>query len=248
MKTRTWKIYSLSDPRTEEVRYIGVTFRGKQRFNEHISRAITGGKTHRDNWIRSLIADGVRPVFAIIEDGQGEGWQAAERCWIARYQPTGRLVNLTDGGEGAPGYVPTPELRAKWSQMRRGVPYEPGRIPAMLGKKHTPEAVAKIQRASTGRVMPETMRAKLSAYRKGKPTTEASAASVAARTGKPLSEAHKAKIAAATKNRKPVICLETGEIFSSITDAARYLGVNEASVNQAIRKGCRCKNYHWQFL
>src|ERR1044072_2158681 len=102
---RTWSIYTLSDPRTNQIRYVGVTFRGRVRLNEHLSHAMTGGNTYRDRWIRSLIMAGVRPLYAVIEEGQGEGWQEAERQWIAFYRLTINLVNRTDGGEGFPGYV-----------------------------------------------------------------------------------------------------------------------------------------------
>lgn len=249
MNNRHWKIYTLSDPRTEKVRYVGVTFRGKARYNEHLSRAVTGGKTHRDCWIRSLIAAGLRPTYQILEEGQGDGWQAAERRWIAHYREVSELVNHTDGGDGAPGYVPTPELRERWSKMRAGVPYAPGRVPAMLGKHHTLEAVEKIRATSTGRVMPDSMKQKVSQARKGKPLSAAHRERLSAsHRGKTLSEEHKRKIANTTTNRKPVLCVETAQIFPSITAVARELGVTEQSVSQAIRKGCRCKGYHWRLL
>ena len=245
MNNRHWEIYSLVDPRTLEVRYVGVTFRGKARFREHLSRAATGGKTHRDCWIRSLIAAGLRPTYGVLERGSGDGWPKREQFWIAAHKPT--LTNHTNGGEGSPGYVPTQELRRRWSAMRSGVPYAQGRRAAMLGRKHSPEAVEKIRRASTGRIMPATMKTKVSAARKGKPlSTEHRARLAAAHRGNRLSEEHRRKIAASTTNRKPVQCVETGEVFVSVIEAARALGVTEASINQAIRKGCRCKGNHYR--
>jgi hypothetical protein len=245
MNNRPWEIYSLTDPRTSEVRYVGVTFRGKSRFREHMSRAVCGGKTHRDCWLRSLIAAGLRPTYATLERGSSDGWPEREQFWIATHRLT--LTNHTDGGEGSPGYVPTPELRRKWSAMRAGVPYAPGRRSAMLGRKHTSGAIEKIRRASFSRKMPESMKAKVSAARKGKPlATEHRAKLAAAHRGKRLSAEHRRKIAAATTGRKPVRCIETGETFASVTDAARTLGVTEASVNQAVRKGCRCKGNHYR--
>ncbi|HOV78263.1 MAG TPA: hypothetical protein PLS24_09550 [Sedimentisphaerales bacterium] len=246
MKKRRWIIYSLSDPRTRAVRYVGVTFRGKARFNEHMSRAINGGKTHRDCWIRSLVTNGLKPEYSELEVGAGDGWQDRERHWIALHRES--LTNHTDGGEGAPGYVPTPELRAKWSAMRKGVPYSPERHPAMLGRRHTPESVEKIRAASTGRKMPDSMRAKTSARRKGQPLSlEQKEKLAASHRGKTLTAEHRAKIAASTKSRKPVLCVETSHVFASVTETARTLGVNKASVYQAIRKGCRCKGNHYRF-
>lgn len=247
METRPWEIYVLVDPRTDGVRYVGVTFRGKARFREHLSRAVTGGQTHRDCWIRSLISIGERPVYRTIERGQGAGWQDAERAWIARYRESVDLVNHTDGGDGTPGCIPSPELRRKWSEMRSGVPYPPGRVSAMLGMHHTPEARAKISAAVKGRKASTETRAKLSrAAKKRGISPEAIKRSIEVRRGIPLSQEHRQKIAAATTGRKPVVCIETGQAFASITEVARFLDVNEASVYQAIRKGCRCKGNHYR--
>lgn len=249
MSARQWEIYLLIDPRTDLVRYVGVTFRGKKRFNEHMSRATMGGKTHRDNWIRLLISLGSRPVYRVIEQGRGDGWQDAERRWIAHYRQSCDLVNHTDGGDGTPGYVPTPELRQKWSAMRAGVPYPPDRIPAMKGKRHTSEARAKISAAGAGRVQTRNAREKISKARKGKAlSTEHKAKLSTSHQGKQLAPDHKQKIARSTTNRKQVLCVETGQVYPSVTAAARELGVAEASVNQAIRKGCRCKGNHFRFL
>jgi phosphoribosyl-ATP pyrophosphohydrolase len=119
----------------------------------------------------------------------------------------------------------------------------------MLGKNHTPEAIEKIREAGTGRKHSDKARAKISRARKGKkPSAATIAASVAARIGKKLTEEHRQKIAATTQNRKAVLVVETGQTFDSVTAASKALMVSEASVNQAIRKGCRCRGNHLQFL
>lgn len=247
MKERTWEIYSLEDPRTGEIRYVGVTFRVKARLREHMSRAVRGGRTHRDCWLRSLIAAGLRPTCAILEQGCDDRWPERERFWIAAHKLM--LTNHTDGGEGTPGYVPTPELRAKWSAMRSGVPYPPTRRSAMLGRRHTAEARAKIRLAGTGRVMPASMKAAVSAARKGKQLTAEHREKLAvAHRGKVLSVEHRRKIAASTTGRKAVRCVETGATFASVTATARALGVSESSVSHAIRKGYHCKGRHYQFV
>lgn len=249
MNQRPWEIYALSDPRTNAIRYVGVTFRARRRFNEHLSRAIRGGKTYRDCWIRSLVDAGIRPVYQVIEQGQGDGWQDRERFWIAHYRLECKLTNLTDGGDGTPGLSPSEKCRRAASLAHKGIPYPPDRKSAMLGKNHTPEAREKIRAAGTGRKHSDEAKAKLSLAKKGKkPAATTIAASVAARTGKKLTEVHKQKIAATTTNRKAVLVIETGEVFASVTAASRALIVSEASVYQAIRKGCRCKGNHLRFL
>jgi hypothetical protein len=63
----------------------------------------------------SLVSIGLHPLLEIIESGSGDGWANAERRWIAFYRASGaRLVNGTDGVEGAPGRG-TPEQRSSCS-------------------------------------------------------------------------------------------------------------------------------------
>ena len=249
MSNRAWEIYTLSDPRTTAVRYVGVTFRRKARMHEHISHAVRGGNTYRDRWIRSLITAGIRPFYQVIQAGQGEGWEEAERHWIAHYRLCAKLVNCTDGGEGLPGYVPTPELRQKWSAMRAGVPYAPGRVPPMRGKNHTPEAREKIRATSLGRRHTPTSKAKLSAAHTGKRLTPEHRAKLSvAHMGMRYSEEARRNMSRSRTGHKPVMCIETQEVFPSIRAASQARNVHKSCIPQAIRKGCRCQGYHWQFL
>lgn len=248
MTNRAWAIYTLSDPRTEAVRYVGATFRGVRRLVEHMSRAATGGKTHRDCWIRALVLAGHRPTYSVIETGVGEAWKERERYWIATLRTSTNLVNHTDGGEGTVGYKLPMETRKRWSEMKTGVKYAPGRTRPMLGRSHSEEAKAKIAAAGRGRKHTDASKAKLSLAHTGKKlSAEHRQKLLGARGGKPLSAEHREKIRRSCTNRKPVVCMETGAQFDSVTHASTVLGVSEASVNQAIRKGGRCRGMHYLF-
>lgn len=44
----------------------------------------------------------------------------------------------------------------------------------------------------------------------------------------------------------PVRCVETGEMFVSIVSAARAMRVVKSSIDQALKRGCRCRTFHWE--
>jgi group I intron endonuclease len=68
--------------------------------------------------------------------------------------------NLTEGGEGNPGHITTPETRAKLSKAGKGKSRN-------LGRKHTPEARANMSKAGKGRVLTQEHKDKIVKARKG---------------------------------------------------------------------------------
>lgn len=94
-------IYVLSDPRTDEVRYVGKTASHlRRRLSTHLAQA-RRRSNHREKWVASLLDSGLRPHIELIEavpDGQADD---AERYWIRMLRRLGcRLTNATDGGDG----------------------------------------------------------------------------------------------------------------------------------------------------
>jgi hypothetical protein len=174
-----WFIYTLKNPRTGEVRYVGWTCKTlARRLNTHIQDAVSSpANSHRRKWILSMLAIGIRPVIELIETGSGEKWAEAEKRWIAKFRAEGaRLVNATDGGEGTVGYVPRPETRARLSK-------------AGMGRKLSPEGLARWHAAAravnVGSKASAETRDKMSAAQKGKPkvTTHIRAYAEALKTG-----------------------------------------------------------------
>lgn len=180
---RSWEIYTLSDSHSGSVRYLGVTTIGvKHRFAVHLSKARTG-ITHRDKWIRSILARGDRPVFSVIESGFGDQWKLRERYWISHMRNSGvMLTNLTDGGDGRVGYVRSPEDRARQSAAQMG-------NTRRLGMSHTPETRAKMGASQKGHSVSIETRTKISAASRGRKT-------------KPCSPETRAKISAAKIGQK----------------------------------------------
>lgn len=120
-------IYVLREPDTGEIRYIGQTKRlPSNRLGEHVSRARKKSeRCHRISWIQSLIARGLKPVLEILDKVPEDLGVSAEMGYIYFYRGQGcNLVNGTPGGDGGPG---------------------------MTGKHLTPEHLAKLVAANTGR-------------------------------------------------------------------------------------------------
>lgn len=115
------ELYTLADPRTGLVRYVGITVQGaNRRKNGHIGDATKSTKTHKQAWIRSLLLLGLEPVVNVIVSGEITWSQlcALEISTIAEYRAAGfTLTNQTDGGDGSTGFAAprTPEWNAKVS-------------------------------------------------------------------------------------------------------------------------------------
>ena len=49
-------------------------------------------------------------------------------------------------------------------------------------------------------------------------------------------------------NKKPVLCVETGEKYSSLREAAKKTGIHETGICHACRDGRRAGGYRWRHL
>lgn len=107
-----YKIYSLNDPITDEVRYIGKTVSLlSKRLSSHYKDKKISYKTH---WINSLKEKGLKPIIKLVEFCDETNWQEREKYWIGYYREITRLTNYLDGGQGQQkGYKHTPEAIEK---------------------------------------------------------------------------------------------------------------------------------------
>lgn len=115
-------IYTLSDPNTGLVRYVGQAVDVKKRFDLHLHYAKKGCKrTHKEKWIAGLLADGQLPIVETIWTGPYEETNDHEQRIIALYKAVGaRLTNGTFGGSTTRGRVCTEETREKFRKMFTG--------------------------------------------------------------------------------------------------------------------------------
>lgn len=98
-------IYGLTDPDTQEVRYIGKSTSGMKRPMEHKKPCNLKVPSHKVNWIKQLISLNKQYGVIILESLDiPENLDAREIYWIAEYKNRGViLTNSTDGGEGSLG-------------------------------------------------------------------------------------------------------------------------------------------------
>ena len=47
---------------------------------------------------------------------------------------------------------------------------------------------------------------------------------------------------------KKVMCVETEEVFESLTKAGEFIGVTRQAIAHSIKKEKSCKGYHWQYV
>jgi NUMOD3 motif len=179
------------------------------RLKGHLRNA--GEKNHRAYWIRSLLAAGVKPEIAEVEVVPVSDRAAAEQCWIAFYRAQGaRLVNATDGGEGATGFKMSPEARRKMSEAKKGKP-QPHLLAYRLGVPHSEETKERIREATIRQFRDPAQREAVSRVHKGKVISEEHRQIVGAAakrrweewraSGKTVSDETRAKIVTAAKAR-----------------------------------------------
>ena len=93
-------IYSLSDPNTGEIRYIGKTYNKlRKRLYAHINECKSDNKSHKISWIKGLLSNGEIPVISIIDIVPTDDWQFWEQYWIEQFKQWGfNLTNIAKGG------------------------------------------------------------------------------------------------------------------------------------------------------
>lgn len=94
-------IYTLSDPITNEIRYVGQTkYQNlEKRLDGHLK---CRDNTHRSYWIKSIVKKGLKPKIDLIETVDKEMSSDSEKFWIMMFKFWGfNLCNLTEGGESS---------------------------------------------------------------------------------------------------------------------------------------------------
>jgi predicted GIY-YIG superfamily endonuclease len=194
-------IYLLSDPRTNEVRYVGKTCDPKRRFWDHIGNR---DKTHNAKWVRALLKDGVRPVLEVIEefDDHDERFEIAERFWISSLRFLG--VNLTNQESGGmSGKTHSLASRMAISAKAKGRPFSALAKERARISHQTPEFKALQAKIKTGVPRSKEVMDRLHAAARGQKRTEEQKARMRAarKLHPPMSEETRRKISETLKAR-----------------------------------------------
>lgn len=149
-------IYALCDPKTNQIRYVGLSSNGLERPKRHMYPSVLKKWGHLKvyRWIAGLKKLGLVPEILIIEYVQNkEELLESEIFFISYFKSIGcRLLNLTAGGERFSSSAPwnkgkkwSIETRKKMSDAKKGKKQTPEAIEARAcktrGKSPTPEAL-----------------------------------------------------------------------------------------------------------
>ncbi len=196
---RLFCIYSLTDPATKKIRYVGLTCNLKRRLREHRQRAVAGtDKTHKGCWLRQLYAAGSQPEVKILEDRiTTERCDTREVYWIAKLRRAGHeLTNHLAGGRTRPTYTASSAAREKIRQAHRGRP-------------KTVEHRQRLSVARTGKVHSVETRQKMSVAHRGKRQSVAAVVkTAAAHLGSKRSDETRLKMVKRWEHRRSIMQLE----------------------------------------
>jgi len=145
-------IYTLLEPDTKEVRYVGKAVDLYTRIRNHYKPSRLINKTHKNNWINKLLNNGKYFIVLVVEECESEeSLNEAEIKWIKYYKDLG--CDLTNGTSGGDGGKMSPESIEKMRQSK-------------IGKKLSEDHKLKISEGNKGRIVTEEVKEKLREARK----------------------------------------------------------------------------------
>ena len=80
-------IYTLIDPVTDEVRYVGKSKNPKTRYNQHIKK-LDKSMTPKKQWLLGLFDKGLKPKLQIVETVTNGTGREREQHYVTLYEAT----------------------------------------------------------------------------------------------------------------------------------------------------------------
>ena len=224
--SKSMVIYVITN-RLNGKQYVGQTARPLgDRINEHSKSEYPIGHAIRKHGIENFSVE-------ILAEGKTlDELCMLERYFIARFNSNDPNFgyNLTEGGEHIAGWHHTEQTRANISAALKG------RIFTEAHKQHLREVNLGANNPMYGKHLTDEQKAKLSAALSGAnnplygiPRSEEVKAKISATK---LANGRSEEAIAKTKEACsiPIVCVETGIVYSSITEAAKELGVSRTAV------------------
>lgn len=118
-KSNLTAIYAFSDSE-RVVRYVGKTRNPAVRFREHIRNAKTG-VTPLYCWLNREVEAGRPVTWSVLEWVPEAEWAEAECRLIARHRASGRLLNVTDGGNAPVNAYVIGGQKRRVAEMKRAL-------------------------------------------------------------------------------------------------------------------------------
>lgn len=218
-------IYALVDPRTSAVRYIGKSSSGLQRPKAHLYSGYLRAATHKNNWLKQLLAEGLKPEIRVLEKFDSPKLlNLAERLWIAQARQVGwPLTNTTKGGDGTFGRKASDRLKASLARANKA-------------REWTQEQREHHSRAMTGRTWDEARKAAFAESKRGRPppmTAEDRARgseTMKRKFGKPFKDQH-------------------GRVYQTLSEAAKALDMNKSGISHVLNgRAKQMRGYVFTYL
>jgi predicted GIY-YIG superfamily endonuclease len=170
--SKKYYIYGLFDPRNNELRYVGATINISRRLTMHCTDTQLIANTYKNNWIKSLKKQELKPIIEIIETYENkESAIENETYLIQLFRKLG--YNLTNSRYGGNGFSDWSEARKLRNGLkRRGIKHtEKTKNKISMNRRgigHTQETKDTISRKNTGKKLTNEQCKKISLSKKGK--------------------------------------------------------------------------------
>jgi len=200
-------LYTLKDPITNIVKYVGYSKNPKRRLWEHIRDAKRGLKTYKSCWVKSLLDIQQVPIMEIIKDCEYHEDILVEEINLIRNlkEENIQLTNLTNGGDGRSGVK---------------LPDDHTFLNYNLGRKMSDDSRKKLSESRKGIKFTDDHRKKLSLKKIG--------------ISRSVESINKQILTTSIKIE--VIIGDVHHIFDKKKDAVKFTGVNANQIDKLIKE------------
>lgn len=201
--------------------YIGQTKNLAQRRRQHLWRLRDGSHGNKDLQNDwNLFGENAFKLHC-LEECSDDRLLDKERYWISKKNSYEYGYNLTTGGLGPENLVHSEESRQKMSTSQ-------------TGRKHSEQTKKRMSESAKH-------------SERNKRHLEEMFAAKRERTVTAKEYAHLKSLC--EKQKKPVLCVETGVVYESAHDAARKNNTHQSSISLCCRGGTKThKGLHWKYI